>query len=367
MRHTLVQSFTYALAGIDQQAADSYDRHRGEILSSVNAAIESRSDIEALTGPGPIDVLRTNHANHIEFISSIFRVKTAPVLVDVVLWVYRSYIERGFSPDYFPIEIQEFRNAIAKYLPPASAEPILLFYDLMQRSHEEFLSLSETSSICTTATTKARDQFDIYLGAVLRPSSAEAVAVTREFVYTPEDIRFWWQEVIQPVLYEVGRLWADGEVSVGQEHLASSISQRVMSIFYPIILEIPKDKGTIVFAASPGELHDIGPRMMSDFLEIWGWNVYYTGADTPADSVVDVIGRTGARFLCVSTTVPFNLLNTKRLVQTVRESYGDSVGILVGGQAYCIDPELWKQIGADAYAQTIEDAASFLESWQANE
>src|SRR5690242_17155384 len=103
-----------------------------------------------------------------------------------------------------------------------------------------------------------------YLDAILKPNSREALEFTRDIIKSPDDVSFCWQKVIMPAMHQVGDLWAEGKITVGQEHLATSITQRVMSAFYPMILDAPRTKGKIVFVSSPGELHDVGARMIAD-------------------------------------------------------------------------------------------------------
>jgi len=53
----------------------------------------------------------------------------------------------------------------------------------------------------------------------------------------------------------------------------------------------------------------------------------------------------------------YNVDSAARLVRLTRESQElQSVGILVGGQAFHHDPELWKRTGADGYAANADEA-----------
>ena len=359
MREVLIKQFEEALAAIDEKAVESYGLLAPLLVDQVNRSIESSGRLAELVGSNPVELVRANHENHASFMCSVLMVKSAPTLVDTVIWVYSSYIARGFRPEYFPVELSAWKEAVLEHMGHDSGQSIARLYALMIESHQSFLLESEKPS---AAIEHAEAPSQRYLGAILKPSSVEALGVARESIRSVHDVTNWWINIIRVAMYEVGRLWAEGEITVGQEHLATSITQRVMSAFYPMILEMPRHKGSIVFTASPGELHEIGPRMMADILEIHGWNVYYTGADTPISSVVDLVRQVSADFLCISTTLPFNLDNTSRLIEAVRASnLSKNLGILVGGQAYGSDPDVWRKIGADAYADSLEDALKFLQ------
>lgn len=203
-----------------------------------------------------------------------------------------------------------------------------------------------------------------YLEALLKSDANECIQVIGAYVQTTQDIPTCWSRIIQPAMQEIGCLWEEGAISVGQEHLATAITQRVMALYYPRILKIPRTKGTIIVAASPGELHEIGSRMLADILEIHGWNVYYTGANTPPDSLVDLVKRLQVQFLCISTTLPSNLLGLAAVINMVKVKTVDfavPIRIIVGGQAYLSNPHAWEQFGADRYLISAEELIRYLE------
>lgn len=205
--------------------------------------------------------------------------------------------------------------------------------------------------------------FERFIAALLLPDTAAAIQVTGEYVKTPAELSTWWEQIIQPAMYEIGDRWSRGEITVGQEHLATAITQRVMAIYYPMILELPRLKGTIVVTASPGELHEIGTRIVADLLEISGWDVHYTGAHTPALTVIDLLQSTRAQFLCVSTTLVASLPAVAALIEQVRGACGPAAPrILVGGQAYMQKQSLWREVGADSFALTARAGIDYIQA-----
>jgi methanogenic corrinoid protein MtbC1 len=202
-----------------------------------------------------------------------------------------------------------------------------------------------------------------YLAALLKPDTQAAIRLTGAHVKTPEQIEVWWEQVIQPAMYTIGDLWAMGKISVGQEHLATAITQRVISVYYPLILNLPRPKGPIVITASPGEFHEIGPRIVADIFEVHGWDVYYTGANTPAATIVELLQSIEARFLCISTTLGASLPAVSALIAQVRAANLPSrPKILVGGQAYNEAPDLWRQVGADHFALSAYEGIAYIEA-----
>ena len=94
-------------------------------------------------------------------------------------------------------------------------------------------------------------------------------------------IRRTYLEVLEPALKEVGRLWAHGELSVGEEHIISEATERIMSRIFSLEeapREEPGEMSCCVLAVS-SEQHLIGPRMVSDFLHMDGWRVRFLGGN----------------------------------------------------------------------------------------
>ncbi|HEX4942490.1 MAG TPA: B12-binding domain-containing protein, partial [Actinomycetota bacterium] len=98
------------------------------------------------------------------------------------------------------------------------------------------------------------------------------------------------QEVLLPYLHLLGDRWATGEVSVAQEHFASSLIRGRL-------LGLARGWGvgggpSLLLACPPGEEHDLGLIMFG--IAAWrrGWQIIYLGQDTPIatiDQAVEVV------------------------------------------------------------------------------
>jgi DNA-binding transcriptional MerR regulator len=90
-------------------------------------------------------------------------------------------------------------------------------------------------------------------------------------------------KVVVPYLHELGEGWERGEVSVAQEHFASSVLRgRLLG------LARGWDRGLgprVLLACAPGEQHDLGLICFGLALRERGWRIGYLGADTPIESV----------------------------------------------------------------------------------
>ena len=119
-------------------------------------------------------------------------------------------------------------------------------------------------------------------------------------------------EVVQAALYDIGRRWERGEVSVAQEHLATRIADVVMVDLAPSLpREEPRGRVAIV-ACAAHELHDIGSRIVADFLAADGWVVLSLGAMTPSGALAELAAARRADVVALSATMADHLPDLAR-------------------------------------------------------
>lgn len=363
MRRQLQDALGQPLRLVEAEAASLYSVGASVLANAVDQRLAERADLSRLIGENPVEVMFVNHANHAQFMRSLFRLRSPALLTAVLEWVYRSYAGRGFSYDYFPVELQAWIDAIDRFIAPRSQVHWLKqFYQSMLDCHDTLVALAETREPEPSIDERFREPRDAFLAALLAANEEEAEDALRAHVTRPEELPLYWQEVVAPALHAVGRMWADGEISVAQEHIATAITQRVMARMFPRIEKPPTHPHRVVVAVSPGETHEVGARMVADKLRLGGFDVLFTGADTPIESIADLTRDTQAGVLLVSTTLPFNLIAVNQLVKRVREKCDPPPRIIVGGQAYASDPDLWRQIGADARLDRLDELCDAVTS-----
>lgn len=145
------------------------------------------------------------------------------------------------------------------------------------------------------------------------------------------------QRVITPAMYEVGRLWEKGVITIADEHLATALTQRVLGALRPprpvaSPLEAGRHAPRALFAAVQGEQHALGLRMAADLLEDAGYEALYLGADVPLVSLLRAIETLSPHLLGLSATMPESGVELERALADVRGQH-PRLNLLVGGQA----------------------------------
>ena len=103
----------------------------------------------------------------------------------------------------------------------------------------------------------------------------------------PRDI---YLEVLAPALRHIGEEWANGRVTVAEEHRASVVTQRLIGRLGPRFNRPGRKRGTIVIGAPQGDHHSVPSSMASDLLRGQGFEVIDLGANSPAQSFLDALG-----------------------------------------------------------------------------
>lgn len=166
-------------------------------------------------------------------------------------------------------------------------------------------------------------------------------------------------KVLTPSLWEVGRLWAAGEIDVGEERFFTESTQFVMSQLYPRLVASARPRRGLrcVGFSVWGESHVLGGRMVTDLLEMDGWDTSFLGGNLSVGHAMRELLRQPPDLVVLSASLPQNASAAEDLIRAVRNERDlESTKVLVGGQAFCSSPGLWKEIGADATAPDAEQA-----------
>lgn len=110
------------------------------------------------------------------------------------------------------------------------------------------------------------------------------------------------REVIVPYLHALGERWERGEVSIAQEHFASTL---LRGRLYGLARGWGRGIGPVaVLACAPGEQHDLGLLAFGLALRARGWRIVFLGADTPVASVDDAARSCDPAVVVVSAVDP---------------------------------------------------------------
>lgn len=179
----------------------------------------------------------------------------------------------------------------------------------------------------------------LFLDAVRAADTAGAYRVAAGALAQGMTMPELYQRVIAPALYEIGRLWEKGALTVADEHMATALTHRVLASLRPPIRvaasegeqDAPAERRALL-AAVEGEQHALGLRMAADVLEDTGFHTIYLGADVPTDALLQAIASLSPDLVALSATMPELAPRLEEVAEIVRKAH-PRIGLLVGGQA----------------------------------
>jgi MerR family transcriptional regulator, light-induced transcriptional regulator len=139
-------------------------------------------------------------------------------------------------------------------------------------------------------------------------------------------------EVVAPALVRVGHGWAEGSVSVAQEHMATAVFRRVLGWLFRVY-EVRDTAPRLVVATPPSQVHELGALMVATSAAAEGWRVTYLGPDLPVADLVSAVGQTGARAVAISAVYVPEDVDLLAALREMRAGLSEGVPLIVGGAA----------------------------------
>ena len=156
-----------------------------------------------------------------------------------------------------------------------------------------------------------------YLDYLLKGERRQARQLIQGLVEEGTPLRAIYLDIFQRTQREIGHLWETNQISVAEEHYCTASTQMIMAQLYPEIMSGTEKEKVAVIACVGGELHELGARMVADFLEMDGWETYYVGANTPADSLIETLQDKRPDLLGLSVTMSYNVPEVSELLARI--------------------------------------------------
>ena len=140
----------------------------------------------------------------------------------------------------------------------------------------------------------------------------------------------FYDDILRPVLYDVGYLWQENKLDIGMEHVCSNTANKTIHMITDSIK--PNDKMENIIICTPdGELHNIACNIIESLLFEKGFRVINVSPSIPTDSMINYIDETKPFMILISVTLKDNIGSAVRLIKKISTIF--NIPILVGGLA----------------------------------
>jgi methylmalonyl-CoA mutase cobalamin-binding subunit len=140
------------------------------------------------------------------------------------------------------------------------------------------------------------------------------------------------EELLVPLLQEIGTAWRHGRISIRHEHLATA-AIRAWLVGARQVQSPPAHAPAIVVATPAGQVHELGALMAALVAESAGWQVVYLGVDLPADEIAAAARQGEARAVALSVIYPPDDPRLPHDLRRLRRLLPGGLALFAGGDA----------------------------------
>ena len=176
----------------------------------------------------------------------------------------------------------------------------------------------------------------IFLQFLLDGDLKNSIHICKNFIKFSK-VGYFFDQILRPVMYEVGNLWKSNKLDIGSEHVATNTAMRVIESITPKT-KTKHDTKTILICTPSGEYHLLPCLMLETLLLQIGYKVTNLAPSTPTKSTVNYILENKPDLILISITLADNINSAKRLVGELKELKSP---VLIGGQAV----QEWEKFG----------------------
>ena len=171
-------------------------------------------------------------------------------------------------------------------------------------------------------------------------------------------------DVISPALNMVGELWSQQKAALTQIYMAARLVEEVLpslldeglSRSHPAGCQAPTANRVVLLGNAPGDYHGLGRYIVATYLRTAGLEVVDLGLSVPPRTFVEHALSHQARLIAISALMLHTAQNVADVRRLLDEAGATDVKILVGGAPFHIDPELYRQVGAQAMGRDAGEA-----------
>lgn len=152
------------------------------------------------------------------------------------------------------------------------------------------------------------------------------------------------RELVLPLVHELSVGWAEGRISIVQEHLASALIRAQLEKLRELIRPAQSEPELLVTTLQ-GDLHELGALIVTVAAAYSNWKSTYLGPNLPADEIVQAMRQSKADALALSIVYPVADSNIEREIRSIGSQLAKTP-IIVGGRAVPSYSTVLNEIGA---------------------
>lgn len=172
-------------------------------------------------------------------------------------------------------------------------------------------------------------------------------------------------EVVVPAMERmIGSMLTNEMITLSQHFLASQIAEEVTDLLIPSFSQAPQIKGYVVIGTSRGDFHGLGKKIVTGCLRAKMYRVTDLGLNVTPERFVEAALAESAGVIGISSMMVHTAIGDQgpRRVRALLHEQGleQRIKLIVGGAPYRFNDELYREVGADAWADSAAETPAVI-------
>jgi len=142
------------------------------------------------------------------------------------------------------------------------------------------------------------------------------------------------QNILVPLIEEIGQSWRDGRLKIAHEHIATAVIRTFLGNHTRQANGGSGENSPHLLVTTPvGQLHELGAILAAAAAGNHGWRVTYLGPNLPAEEIAGAVSHNQARAVALSLVYPEDDPRIDGELSKLRRLLPADTAILIGGRA----------------------------------
>lgn len=208
-------------------------------------------------------------------------------------------------------------------------------------------------------------EHDRYLSLILEGNRAAASSHIKDLAAQGIGIRDIYESIIKTALYRVGELWENNQITVAEEHIATSVTESIMNEFFYDIVSRQRQARKVVLGCVESEFHQVGVKMVADIFEMKGWDTYFPGSNIPANEMIRYIEKQHPDMVALSVSIYFHIPLLEKMLRLIHHRF--DLPVIIGGQAFRHGgQDMAERYPRTRYIANLKELETFIDQYQSH-
>jgi MerR family transcriptional regulator, light-induced transcriptional regulator len=224
--------------------------------------------------------------------------------------------------------------------PPEPANPYLQEEEALEPSSLHYIPSYTNMNYAAMHNMSLVREHLIEAFCLLDEAAATMMMSSMLTIYSVEQV---CTELITPTQWQIGQLWANGQLSVAVEHFASNFFRALLTNLFHVTPG-PREGPLTIACCAPGEPHELAALMLALFLRRQHTRVAYLGQSIEINGLLHTIRKLSPALICISLTMPEHMPALSRLATQIQQMPAPRPIFSFGGQVFAHNSHAIPQI-----------------------